>query len=116
MPPAYSAKLIEVKRSYEFARKGQIRELLPVNVFFREIEMLSFNMPDVKVRLLCSKGTYIRSFARDLGQALGSGAYLSELERTAIGKFNVSGAFTLESFREYLEKITEERGKGGKEP
>lgn len=116
MPPAYSAKLIEGKRSYEFARKGQKRELMPVNVFFREIELLSFKKPDVKVRILCSKGTYIRSFARDLGEALGSGAYLSELERSAIGNFKVSGAFTLESFSDYLQKMRDVSKKEEKEP
>lgn len=105
MPPAYSAKLIDGKRSYEYARKGIHKELLPVEVFFRELELLSFQMPDVKVRILCSKGTYIRSFARDLGVALGSGAYLSELERTAIGHFRVEDSYTPETFQEYINHI-----------
>src|SRR5512133_2623172 len=102
-PPVYSAKLIDGKRAYEYARKGQQKELAPVTVFFHEIELLSFQMPEVKVRVLCSKGTYIRAFARDLGISLGSGAYLSALERTSIGQYNVSNAFSPESFGEYLQ-------------
>ena len=76
----YSAKLIEGKRAYEFARKGIQKELEPVTVFFREIELLSFGMPETKIRLVCSKGTYIRSFARDLGLALESGAIYRHLK------------------------------------
>jgi tRNA pseudouridine55 synthase len=108
LPPIYSAKLIEGKRAYEFARKGQMKELDTVAVFFHEIELLSFNLPDIKLRLLCSKGTYIRSFARDFGIALGSGACLSALERTAIGSFKVKDSFTLETFGEYIQKIKSE--------
>src|SRR5674536_220710 len=83
LPPMYSAKLIAGKRAYEFARKGIHKELEPVTVFFREIELISFDIPEVRIRLVCSKGTYIRSFARDFGKALKSGSYLSALERTA---------------------------------
>src|SRR5450759_4162254 len=87
LPPMYSAKLIAGKRAYEFARKGIHKELEPVTVFFREIELISFGIPEIKVRLVCSKGTYIRSFARDFGRALKSGSYLSALERRAIGLY-----------------------------
>jgi tRNA pseudouridine55 synthase len=104
LPPMYSAKLINGKRAYEFARKGIHKELEPVTVFFREIELMSFDSPEIKVRLLCSKGTYIRSFARDLGRALNSGCYLSELVRTSIGDYGLSGAYDLEKFREYVEQ------------
>ena len=61
-------------------------ELKPVTVWFREIELLSFSLPLIKVRIVCSKGTYIRSFARDLGESLKSGCHLSALERTSIGE------------------------------
>jgi len=105
LPPMYSAKLLDGKRAYEFARKGIEKELKTVQVYFHEIELLSFNIPEITVRILCSKGTYIRSFARDLGIALNSGAYLSALERTAIGQFSVKDAFTLESFEGYLQEI-----------
>lgn len=105
LPPIYSAKLIEGKRAYEYARKGVEKEMTPATVYFREIGLLSFNMPEVTVRLLCSKGTYIRSFARDLGVSLGSGAYLSALERSAIGPFRLDDAYTLESFAENIKKL-----------
>lgn len=105
IPPMYSAKMILGKRAYEFARKGIEKKLEAVTVTFREIELISFSIPDVEIRLLCSKGTYIRSFARDLGEALKSGSYLSALRRTSIGSFNVKNAFTIESFTEYIEQI-----------
>jgi tRNA pseudouridine55 synthase len=102
LPPMYSAKLIAGKRAYEFARKGISKKLEPVAICFREIELLSFSLPEVKIRLVCSKGTYIRSFARDLGLALNSGGYLSSLERTAIGPFHVSMAYDIEKFQEFV--------------
>ncbi|MDQ1296959.1 MAG: tRNA pseudouridine synthase [Bacteroidota bacterium] len=105
VPPLYSAKFVEGKRAYELARKGVIRELEPVTIFFREIELLSFGIQEMKIRLLCSKGTYIRSFARDFGSALKSGCYLSSLERTAIGSYKIKDAFTLEKFGKYLEEM-----------
>ena len=105
LPPMYSAKLISGKRAYEFARKGIEKKLDPVTVFFREIELLSFEIPEIKVRLLCSKGTYIRSFARDFGTALKSGGYLSSLERTAIGVYHVRNAYSLDKFQEYIEQM-----------
>lgn len=105
LPPMYSAKLIAGKRAYDFARQGIHKELVPVLVFFRDIELISFEMPNLVVRIVCSKGTYIRSFARDLGQALKSGSYLSALERTRIGVYNVEDAFSLESFKEYIEQL-----------
>ena len=105
LPPMYSAKQIAGKRAYEFARMGIHLELKSVSVIFREIEMLSFGIPETKIRLLCSKGTYIRSFARDLGLALQSGSYLSALERTAIGSFHVGNAYSIEKFQEYVEHM-----------
>jgi tRNA pseudouridine55 synthase len=109
LPPMYSAKLIAGKRAYEFARQGIEKKLEPVTVYFREIELLSFGIPEIKVRLLCSKGTYIRSFARDLGVALRSGSYLSSLLRTAIGEYKVNDSFSLESFMEYIEQMNSVR-------
>jgi len=105
IPPLYSAKLIDGKRAYEFARKGIDKKLEPVTVFFREIELLSFKIPEIEIRLVCSKGTYIRSFARDFGKALGSGSYLSSLRRTAIGLFKINDSYTLEKFKEYIEQM-----------
>ena len=105
LPPMYSAKLIAGKRAYEFARQGIDKNLEPVSVFFKEIELISFGIPEIKIRIVCSKGTYIRSFARDLGLELKSGSYLSALERTAIGSNHVKDAYTLESFKEYIEQM-----------
>jgi tRNA pseudouridine55 synthase len=105
LPPMYSAKLIAGKRAYEYARKGIQKELEPVKVFFREIELLSYGIPEIKIRLVCSKGTYIRSFARDFGLALKSGSYLSALERTAIGPFHVRESYDIEKFQEYIEQM-----------
>jgi len=105
LPPIYSAKQIDGKRAYEFARKGIQKDLLPVTVFFREIELLSFSLPEIKIRVVCSKGTYIRSFARDLGEALKSGGYLSALKRTSIGPYQLINAFDLEKFNEFIEQM-----------
>jgi tRNA pseudouridine55 synthase len=105
LPPMYSAKLIAGKRAYEFARKGITKEMEYVTVFFREIELLSFGIPETKIRLVCSKGTYIRSFARDFGLALKSGGYLSALERTVIGSYHISNAWDLEKFQQYIEQM-----------
>jgi tRNA pseudouridine55 synthase len=104
-PPLHSAKLIDGRRAYELARQGIKKDLQPVTVVFREIELVSFSMPEIKIRLLCSKGTYIRSFARDLGLALKSGCYLSVLERTSIGPFKLNEALTLEKFEEFLKQM-----------
>jgi tRNA pseudouridine55 synthase len=105
IPPLHSAKMINGKRAYEYARKGIEKELSPVSVVFREIELISFTLPLIRVRIVCSKGTYIRSFVRDLGIALESGAYLSSLVRTAIGPFRLENAFSLEKFEKFLKEM-----------
>jgi len=105
IPPVYSAKLVKGKRLYEYARKGISEEVKSVKIVFREIELLEFRMPVIKVRILCSKGTYIRAFARDIGRALNSGAYLSSLTRTAIGPFRLEQAMNLEKLKNLLEQM-----------
>lgn len=105
IPPVHSAKMINGTRAYEYARKGIQKEMTPVTVNFREVELLSYGIPEMRIRILCSKGTYVRSFARDLGNALGSGAYLSSLERTAIGPYLIKNAFTLESFELFIKEM-----------
>jgi tRNA pseudouridine55 synthase len=105
VPPLYSAKFIDGKRAYEYARKGVDMKLAPVKVFFRSIELLGFTLPDVRVRMTCSKGTYIRSFARDFGIALGSGAYLSALQRSSIGPFGMKEALSIEKFQLFLQQM-----------
>jgi len=107
MPPIYSAKMIEGKRAYEYARKGIEKRLEPVKISFREIELLSYNLPEIRIRVLCSKGTYIRSFANDIGKALKCGGYLSALERTAIGNYKVSQAYDIEKFQEFVTQLSQ---------
>ena len=105
VPPVHSAKLLDGKRAYEYARKGIEKEIPPVTVHFRELELISADLPDVTIRIVCSKGTYVRSFARDLGLALESGACLTGLVRTAIGPYNVKDAFSLENFENFISEM-----------
>lgn len=105
VPPVHSAKLLDGKRAYEYARKGIEKEITPVTVHFRELELISTDLPDVTIRIVCSKGTYVRSFARDLGLALESGACLTGLVRTAIGPYNVKDAFSLENFENFISEM-----------
>jgi len=105
VPPLFSAKFIDGKRAYKFARKGQDIELEPVKVNIREIELLSFSQSRISIRMVCGKGTYIRAFARDLGKSLNSGAYISELRRTATGPYKIEEAMDLEKFRLFLEHL-----------
>lgn len=109
VPPMHSAKFINGKRAYEYARKGISIELNPVDIVYRELELLSFGIPETIIRLLCSKGTYVRSFARDLGVALNSGCHLSGLERTAIGSYSLAEAYTIGKFAEFLDQMQQNR-------
>ena len=98
IPPLYSAKSVQGKRAYKYARQGVEMELESVKVNFRELEIVKFELPKLTLRIKCSKGTYIRSLARDLGKALNSGAYLSDLVRIGSGNFKLSDATKLEEF------------------
>jgi len=86
VPPAYSAVKVDGKRAYDYARNGQEIELKSKLLVIDDIEVLDFTLPLLKIRVVCSKGTYIRALARDIGLALGSGAHLIALERTRIGE------------------------------
>jgi tRNA pseudouridine55 synthase len=97
-PPLFSAIKLSGKRAYEFARVGEKKELSPRKIHIHSFEILEINMPEVHFRVRCSKGTYIRSLARDFGQALQSGAYLKKLVRTAIGDFDVKNALCINDF------------------
>lgn len=103
-PPIYSAKKVEGVRAYEFARAGEEVELKKALINIYEIEVLDFTMPYLKLRVRCSKGTYIRSLAYEIGQALDSGAYLRSLRRTRSGGFTAENGYKLEIF---LEKLNE---------
>ena len=110
VPPMYSAKKIQGKKLYEFAREGQSVERQPVRVTIHEFEMFSpadkllgandDGSVDLPVRVVCSAGTYIRTLAEDLGQKLGIGSHLAELRRTRAGRFQIGGALTLERLAE----------------
>ncbi|MDX9930739.1 MAG: tRNA pseudouridine(55) synthase, partial [Bacteroidales bacterium] len=104
-PPLFSAKFVDGKRAYELARKKIERKLDSVKVVFRELELVDFSGADATVRIVCSKGTYIRAFARDLGQALESGAHLRSLVRSAIGDFRLEKALSVEEFKFFLENL-----------
>jgi tRNA pseudouridine55 synthase len=96
LPPAHSAIRVGGKRAYQFARRGQEIELKHREVDIKEFELTDIRFPEVSFRIVCSKGTYIRSIARDFGEALGVGAYLSELCRTRIGSFTLENATTID--------------------
>lgn len=96
LPPMHSAVKVGGKRAYKFARKGATVELKPREVEVHEFEVTGIHLPEIHFRIVCSKGTYIRSLARDVGEALGVGAYLSQLCRTRIGKFHLVDALTIE--------------------
>ena len=98
--PLHSAKKIEGKRAYHFARKGKEIELKPVEVFIHSFEITGIRLPEVAFKVMCSKGTYIRSLANDFGKALGCGAYLASLCRTRIGNYLLADALTPDEFSE----------------
>ncbi|QNK76640.1 MULTISPECIES: tRNA pseudouridine(55) synthase TruB [Winogradskyella] len=97
-PPVFSAIKKDGKRLYEFARAGEEVEIKPRQVEITEFEITEINGLELKFRVVCSKGTYIRSLANDFGKALNSGGHLSELRRTRIGDFKVEEALTPEDF------------------
>lgn len=98
VPPLYSALKVNGKRAYELARKGVDVELPARPVTIYELQLLDFDYPDFRLRICCGAGTYVRSLGRDIGKALGSGAVMTSLIRTAIGGFEVGAGFDPASF------------------
>ena len=98
IPPIFSAVMVNGKRSYELARKGEEVELKPKPIEIFEFEITRLALPEIDFRIVCSKGTYIRSIARDLGLALNSGAHLTKLVRSRIGDFHVLEAKSPENY------------------
>jgi len=98
VPPIYSAVKINGKRAYEFAREGLEAEINSREIEIKEFELTQINLPFVDFRIICSKGTYIRSLSRDFGLALKSGAHLTKLIRTRIGDFSLTDAITPQEF------------------
>jgi tRNA pseudouridine55 synthase len=105
MPPLYSAKSVDGKRAYEMARKGKQMELRAQEIHISRIELLSADLPDLVLEVECSKGTYIRSLARDLGEKLNSGAHLTGLRRTRIGPYGLDRSISLENFEKNLKLL-----------
>lgn len=99
IPPVYSAVKVNGKRAYDYARKGNEVELKPKLLVIDEIELLDCQLPYITIRVVCSKGTYIRALARDIGIALKSGAHLTSLRRTRVGDITVENCISLEEFQ-----------------
>ena len=107
IPPSFSAVRVNGKRAYQMARKGQEIELKPKQLTIDEIELMSCELPSqIVIRVVCSKGTYIRALARDIGTALGSGAYLTDLCRTRIGKYKLADCLDITEFDDWLNNQT----------
>lgn len=105
VPPAFSACMVDGVRAYELARKGREVELKPKTLVIDEIELLSCNLPDITIRVVCSKGTYIRALARDIGVALHSGAHLTALRRTRVGDVRVEDCVSPDAFIDDLKNM-----------
>ena len=103
VPPAFSACMVNGKRAYDLARKGEEVELKPKLLVIDEIELLECNLPEIKIRVVCSKGTYIRALARDIGEALNSGAHLTALERTRVGDVRLEDCLDPMDFKEWID-------------
>lgn len=108
VPPIYSAVKIQGVRAYEHARNQEDVTIKPRQVQIKTFELTNIELPQVQFRLICSKGTYVRSLARDFGKAINSGAYLTELKRTRIGNFHISEALSMEGFEKYLAEIIQD--------
>lgn len=103
VPPAYSACKIGGKKAYDLARAGKEPELKAKTLTIDEIELLDYAMPHITLRVLCSKGTYIRALARDIGQALHSGAHLTALRRTQVGSVRAEDCLSIEAYQHWID-------------
>jgi tRNA pseudouridine55 synthase len=105
IPPLFSAKMINGIRAYEFARKGENVEIKSATIHIKEIEIVKFDLPDVSLRIVCSKGTYIRSIARDLGFEMQSGAHLINLCRIRSGNFLLHNSLDINDLDFFFKNI-----------
>ncbi|MDR1880212.1 MAG: tRNA pseudouridine(55) synthase TruB [Tannerellaceae bacterium] len=108
IPPLFSAVKVGGKRAYKFARKGKEVELKPRTLVIDELELLDCRLPVIKIRVVCSKGTYIRALARDIGEALQSGAHLIALERTRIGDITLDRCMSVDDIDAFLDQAVVE--------
>ncbi|MDD2798420.1 MAG: tRNA pseudouridine(55) synthase TruB [Bacteroidales bacterium] len=113
VPPSFSANKINGVRAYELARKGEAVELKAKELVIDEIELLDFSLPVIKIRVVCSKGTYIRALARDIGLSLQSGGHLISLVRTRIGEVLLTQCMEIEEVDQLCENIAIEKQKSG---
>lgn len=104
VPPDFSACKVDGARAYDLARKGKEVDLKPKRLIIDEIELLECNLPEIRIRVVCSKGTYIRALARDIGEALDSGAHLTGLIRTRVGEITLAQCMDVDSFPQWLEQ------------
>jgi tRNA pseudouridine55 synthase len=102
VPPAFSACKVDGRRAYKMARQGQEVELKPKTLVIDKIEVLEFSPSELTLRIVCSKGTYIRALARDIGIALRSGAHLTALRRTRVGDIDITGCLSVEQATELI--------------
>lgn len=105
VPPAFSAVKIDGRRAYDMARKGREVNLKPKTLVIDEIELMDFSPEKITVRVVCSKGTYIRALARDIGEALGSGAHLTALRRTRVGDVGIDDCLTVDMVAELIRTV-----------
>ena len=103
IPPSFSACKVDGVRAYDLARKGEEVELKPKLLVIDEIELLECDLPQIKIRVVCSKGTYIRALARDIGEALHSGAHLTALQRTRVGDVRLEDCLDPTDFKDWIE-------------
>lgn len=102
VPPVFSAVKVDGKRAYNYARKGKEVEIKAKPLEIKELEVLDWEAPKLTLRVLCSKGTYIRALARDLGEAMNSGAHLTALRRTRVGDYTINDAMSLDQALELI--------------
>lgn len=105
IPPKFSAVKVDGKRAYNIARKGKEPELKPKTLVIDEIELLDFSRESITIRVVCSKGTYIRALARDIGRALESGAHLTSLRRTRVGNTRIDDCLSIDQTVEILKTV-----------
>lgn len=110
IPPIYSAVMIDGKRAYDLARKGKEAEMKPRTITIKAFEITNIEGAVISFKVICSKGTYIRSLAHDLGQKLGVGAHLSALVRTRIGEYKLEDALTIEDIQQIRRAQLEANG------
>lgn len=104
VPPVFSAVKVDGKRAYNYARKGKEVEIKAKPLEIKELEVLNWEAPKLTLRVLCSKGTYIRALARDLGEAMNSGAHLTALRRTRVGDYTIDDAMSLDQALELIKE------------